>query len=71
MAGDEFRAGRHEALIESLGTDVAQVKTDIAWIKTRLSEQTGERRVALYFAASGGGIIATLVVATARHFLKL
>jgi len=68
---DQFDLGRHEALIEKLSADVATMQTDIAWIRETLAEKRGERRVAVYFAAAGGGVVATILTYVGKHILKL
>lgn len=65
---DEFKLGAHEAKIEALVNDMALVKNDVAWIKEHIAERKGERRVALAFAGSAGGVVVTIIGFIARHF---
>lgn len=68
MADAPFLLGQHEAHIEVLVKDMAEVKSDVAWIKEHIAERTGERRVALWLAGSGGGFVVAFVGYIARHF---
>ncbi len=69
-AEDSFDLGRHEALIERLSGDVADVKASLGRIETTLAEKRGERRMAMYLAGTvGGGVAALLGVAARRLHL--
>jgi hypothetical protein len=69
MATDhDFRVGRHEGLIESLSTDMAEVKASVARIENHLAEGRGERRVALWLAGSVGGFVSLVLGIIMRHF---
>lgn len=59
-----FMAGRHEAMLITLQTDVSGIKTDITAIKGILSERRGERKIGAWGAhtlSAAVGAIATLV----------
>jgi hypothetical protein len=66
-----FIAGQHEAQIKALYEDMASVKADVQWIREHLAERRGERRVSLYLAGTGGGIVATLVTFFGRKAFHL
>lgn len=51
---NDFRMGQHEARIELLSNDMAEVKADVREIKNMLAEQRGERRSTAKFAAVVG-----------------
>jgi hypothetical protein len=57
---EQFDLGRHDALIEQLVKGQEAMQKDIEWIKTRMAEQRGERRVALWAASAGGGLLVTI-----------
>lgn len=71
MQEQAYIAGQQAAQITSLSDDMVQVKADVRWIRETLAERRGERRVSLYFAATGGGIIATLVGFLGRRVLHI
>lgn len=68
---DSFTSGRHEALIETLSTDMAEVKAAITRIELHLAEKKGERRVGLYFAAGGGGLAASVLSLALKRIVGL
>lgn len=68
MAVESFTAGRHEAMIETLSADMADVKASVARIETTLAEKRGERRIILWLAGTVGAGASALVAVIARHF---
>jgi adenylylsulfate kinase-like enzyme len=64
----QFTAGRHEALIETLSSDMTQVKAAVARIENTLAEKRGERRTVLWFAGIVGAGASSLIAVLARHF---
>lgn len=70
---DMFKLGEHEQAITTLSQDMQEVKRTVGRIEKALSEQKGERRVALWFAGAAGGAVATglakllLMVFSGKH----
>lgn len=71
MADAQFMVGQHAAQIETLSKDMALVRADVAWIRETLAEKRGERKAAVWFAATGGGVAATVLAAFAKRLLHV
>lgn len=68
MADTERMLGRHEALIEQLAQDSAQMRADVRQILETLAERRGERRITLWLAGGAGAVASTIVGFVAKFF---
>ena len=60
MSDQNFNLGRHEALITELVNGQREIFKRLGEIEDILAEQRGARKVALWAAGMGGGIVSTI-----------